>query len=73
MFHLSSALKVANAYKKKEISAALIFRYLFLLIFSNRSMYMNLLIGKDTPNFAKDTVYRFMRMLQINGIRFTTV
>ena len=28
-FHLSSALKSANAYKKKGISAALIFQYLF--------------------------------------------
>lgn len=72
-FHLSSTLKAANAYKKKGISVTLIFQYLFLLIFSNRSMYMNLLIGKDTPDFAKDTVYRFMKMLQINWIRFTTV
>ena len=72
-FHLSSALKAANAYKKKGTSAALIFQYLFLLIFSNRSMYMNLLIGKDTPDFAKDTVYRFMKMLQNNWIRFTTI
>ncbi len=31
-FHLSSALKTANAYKKKGISASLIFQYLFLLI-----------------------------------------
>src|SRR5574344_531859 len=72
-FHLSSALKAANAYKKKGTSATLIFQYLFLLIFSNRSMYMNLLIGKDTPDFAKDTVYRFMKMLQINWIGFTTI
>ena len=72
-FHLSSALKAANAYKKKGTSATLIFQYLFLLIFSNRSMYMKLLIGKDTPDFAKDTVYRFMKMLQINWIRFTTI
>ena len=34
---------------------------------------MNLLIGEDTPNFAKDTVYRFMKMLQINWLRFTTI
>ena len=27
----------------------------------------------DTPDFAKDTVYRFMKMLQINWIRFTTI
>ena len=72
-FHLSSALKAANAYKKKGTSATLIFQYLFVLIFSNRSMYMNLLIGNNTPAFSKDTVYRFMKMLQINWIRFTTI
>lgn len=72
-FHLYSALKAANAYKKKGISPTLIFQYLFLLIFSNRSMYMNLLIGKDTPDFGKDTVCRVMKMLQVNWIRFTTI
>ena len=72
-FRLSSVLKAANAYKKKGTPAAEIFQYLFLLIFSNRSMYMNLLTGKNTPAFAKDTVYRFMKMIQINWIRFTTV
>lgn len=72
-FHLSSALKAANAYKKKGVPASEIFQYLFLLIFSNRSMYMNLLTGRNTPDFAKDTVYRFMKMLQINWIRFTTI
>ena len=46
---------------------------MFLLIFSNRSMYMSLLTGKNTPDFAKDTVYRFMKMVQINWMRFTTI
>ena len=41
-FHVSSALKAANAYKKKGVPVMEIFQYLFLLIFSNRSMYMNL-------------------------------
>lgn len=72
-FHLSSALKAANAYKKKGTPASVIFQYLFLLIFSNRSMYMNLLTGRNTPDFSKDTVYRFMKMLQINWLRFTTI
>ena len=40
-FHIYSALKAANAYKRK-----------------------------GTPNFAKDTVYRFMKMVQINWMRF---
>jgi len=72
-FHLSSVLKAANAYKKRGPPAAEIFQYLCLLIFSNRSMYMNLLTGRNTPSSAKDTVYRFMKMLQINWIRFTTL
>ena len=72
-FHISSALKAANAYKKKGIPVIEIFQYLFLLIFSNRSMYMSLLTGRNTPAFAKDTVYRFMKMVSINWIRFTTI
>ena len=70
---LSSALKASNAYKKKGVPVMEIFQYLFLLIFSNRSMYMNLITGRNTPDFAKDTVYRFMKMIQINWIRFTTI
>ena len=72
-FHVSSALKAANAYKEKGFSVARIFQYLFLLAFSNRSMYMNLLTGKNVPAFAKDTAYRFMRMAHINWMRFTTI
>ena len=72
-FHVSSALKASNAYKQKGIPVMEVFQYLFLLIFSNRSMYMSLITGKNAPSFAKDTVYRFMRMLQINWIRFTTI
>lgn len=72
-FHISSALKSSNAYKKKGTPVIEIFQYLFLLIFSNRSMYMNLITGRNTPAFAKDTVYRFTKMIQINWIRFTTI
>ena len=61
-FHVSSALKASNAYKKKGVPLMEIFQHLFLLIFSNRSMYMSLLTGRNTPDFAKDTVYRFMKM-----------
>ena len=72
-FHVSSALKSANAYKKKGIPVTEVFQYLFLLIFSNRRMYMDLITCRNTPSFAKDTVYRFMKMTQINWIRFTTI
>lgn len=72
-FHASSVLKAANAYKTKGIPVIEIFQYLFILIFSNRSMYMDLLTGRNTPTFAKDTVYRFMKTAHINWVRFTTV
>ena len=72
-FHISSALKAANAYKKKGIPAVEVFQHLFLLVFSDRSMYMSLITGRNTPGFAKDTVYRFMKMVQISWIRFTTL
>lgn len=72
-FHISSALKASNAYKLKGIPVIEIFQYLFLLIFSNRSMYMSLITGKHTPPFAKDAVYRFLKMTQIDWIRFTTI
>lgn len=72
-FHVASALRVSNAYKKKGTPVMEIFQYLFLLVFSNRSMYMNLILGRNTPSFAKDTVYRFVNMVQINWMRFTTI
>lgn len=72
-FHVASALKAANAYKKRGFPVLSVFQYLFLLVFSNRSMYMNLVMGKNLPGFCKDTAYRFMKMNCINWIRFTTL
>ena len=34
---------------------------------------MSLITGKNSPGFAKDTVYRFMKSIQINRIHFTTL
>lgn len=34
---------------------------------------MNLITGRNTSASAKDTVYRFIKMIQINWIRFTTI
>lgn len=72
-FHISSILKASNSYKQKGIPVIEVFLYLFSLVFSNRSMYMSFITGKNAPSFAKDTVYRFMKMSQINWIRFTTL
>ena len=57
----------------KQISKSIKRFFTRFHIFSNRSMYMSLLTGKNTPDFAKDIVYRFMKMVQINWMRFTTI
>ena len=49
------------------------FRYLFTLIFLNRSMYMNMITGKFKENFTKDTIYRFLNSSSTNWIKFTTL
>lgn len=72
-FRVCNALKVANAYKQKGFSVSEVFQYLFILIFSNRSMHMDMLTGKNKPRFNKDTVYRFINSPHVNWLRFTTV
>jgi hypothetical protein len=52
-YRVSSALRCANAYKSKGISAVLIYQYLFGLVFTNRSMYMNMLMGYSLRRFRE--------------------
>ncbi|WHE06799.1 transposase [Thermoanaerobacterium thermosaccharolyticum] len=71
-YRISTALRLSNAYKNKGIPVISIFEYLFCMIFTNRSMYMNMLMGTNQAGFKKDTVYRFLNSVHINWIRFTT-
>lgn len=72
-YRISSILKSSNAYKRKGVPAVAVFQYLFGLVFTNRSLYMNLLMGTNRPGFAKDTAYRFLNSIHINWMRFTTL
>ena len=72
-FLVTSALKSANAYKQKGFLVKDIFQYIFCLIFSHQSMYMDSKTGKSMRGFASDTVYRFQNAVHINWIRFTTI
>ena len=68
-YKIYGVLKSSNAYKKKGVPVIALFQYLFSLIFTNRTMYMNMLTGKHNENFAKDTVYRFLNSSSINWMR----
>jgi len=69
-FKFSKALLRANAYKQKGVPVITVFLYLFQLVFTNRSMYMDLLTAKDSALFMKDTVYRLLNSIYINWQTF---
>ena len=71
-FRIGEILRKCNAYKEKGIPALTVFLYLFHLVFRNRSMYLDMQIGKN-QSFAKDTVYRFKNSIRIQWMRFTTL
>ena len=69
-FDVSSTLKSSNAVKIKGFAVIEIFQYLFMLVFTHRSIYMDM--KKDTVSFAKDTFYRFLNAAHVNWIKLTT-
>lgn len=72
-FQISKLLFKCNAGKMKGVPVMSIFRYLFCLLFSDRSMYMQRKTGVFTEKFSKNTVYRFLNNTKTNWQRFTTL
>ena len=72
-FRISAILKTVNAQKSKGSRPVDIVKYLFSLVFRNKSMYMDIMLGKTEASFGKDTIYRFMKNISINWLRFTTL
>lgn len=72
-FHLGKLLFKCNAGKAKGIPVMDIFRYLFCMMFSDRSIYMQMKTGTFDGEFSKNTIYRFLNNARINWQRFTTL
>ncbi len=72
-YKLGQLLHLCRADKQKGIPVMNVFTYLFCLIFSGRSMYMQLRTGKFQESFSKNTVYRFLNSAKTNWLRFTTL
>ena len=72
-FQIGQLLFKCNAKKVKGIPLIEVFRYLFCLTFSDRSMYMQRKTGVFDGSFCKNTVYRFLNNPKINWLRFTTL
>ena len=54
--------------KSKGIPVVQIMLYLVSLVFTKKSMYMNMRNGTNLPGYEKDTVYRFLNASCINWV-----
>lgn len=70
-YSVGKLLLKCGAGKEKGICITAIFRYLLCLIFSDRSMYMQITTGRYAESFSKNTVYRFLDSCKTNWERFT--
>ena len=69
-YGVAGLLRACRGEKQKGASAFRIFQYLLCLVFSDRSMYMQLVTGRFVEAFCKNTVYRFLGTAKTNWERF---
>ena len=55
-YRIAALLRACRGEKQKGISAFRIFQYLLCLVFSGRSMYMQLVTGRFAEMFSKNTI-----------------
>ena len=69
-YGVAGLLRACRGEKQKGVSAFRIFQYLLCLVFSDRSMYMQLVTRRFAEAFCKNTVYRFLSAAKTNWERF---
>ena len=72
-FYLGKLLFKCNAGKEKGIPVMDVFCFLFCMMFSDRSFYMQMKTGTFGEGFSKNTIYRFLNNARTNWQRFTTL
>ena len=72
-YKIGDLLRKCGAGKEKGVAIVQIFRYLVCLMFSDRSMYMQITTKRFKEDYSKNTVYRFLNNSRINWERFTTI
>ena len=72
-YEIGKLLRKCGAGKEKGIAIVQIFRYLLCLMFSDRSMYMQIATDRFQEDYSKNTVYRFLNNSRANWERFTTM
>ena len=69
-YAVGASLKKSNAYKTKGTPVMQVFIYLLQLVYTKKSMYMNILNGTHDASFERDVVYRLLNSSCINWATF---
>jgi len=69
-YSVGKCLKKSNAYKQKGTPVIQVFTYLLQLVYTKKSMYMNILNGSHDASFGKDVVYRLLNSSFVNWSTF---
>ena len=69
-YAVGASLKKANAYKSKGVPVMQVFTYMLQLVYTKKSMYMNILNGSHNAGFARDVAYRLLNSPCINWTTF---
>lgn len=72
-FQVIKLLRKCGFRKEKGISLFSLFLYVLSNVFRDRSLYMQLKTDHFQENFSKNSYYRFMRNVDVNWLRFTTL
>lgn len=65
-YQVGQILKESNGYKSKGIPVIQVMLYLMQLVFTKKSMYMNIKNDTNVSGFGKDVVYRLLNASFIN-------
>ena len=71
-YQVGNLLRSCNDNKEKGVPVMKIFYYLITLIFTDRSMYMQMKTDSFKEDFSKNTIYRFLSNTKINWHKFVT-
>jgi len=69
-FKVGSILKHCNAYKVKGIPCIQVFKFLLMLVFTGKNLFMNYESDNFTIPFKRDVVYRMLNSMYINWQKF---
>jgi len=70
-FGIRQALRKAHACKARGVPVLIIFQYLLRLVFTRRSMYMDM--QQNNPGFSQDAVYRLLNSIHIHWQKFLSL